>query len=78
MPKIVTTFQDSKGNPHPTLERATLSDLTNLLGNPGMATLVYNKRAELTAILAEHEAMTAQVQPEPKLRSVTSRKATNG
>lgn len=57
-------FRDSKGGLHASLEKATLEDLAGVLGRvgdeggmtAGVAKLIFEKRAEIERVFAEHDA----------------------
>jgi hypothetical protein len=60
MPKQVTAFVDAKGNMFKTAVEATLSDITILFGNlegmaPGIARVVFEKRAEIEKIYSDYD-----------------------
>lgn len=65
MAKMVPAFADNSGKLHATAENATLSDIAGILGRlgsdpgltDGIARKVLEKRAELEAIFAEHDAL---------------------
>lgn len=58
-------YRDGKGGLHSTPEKATLSDLSSVLGRvgeeggmtAGVAKLILDKRAELERVFAEHDRM---------------------
>lgn len=60
-----TGFFDSKGNYFRSPEEATISDLAAMLGRvgegeslaPGLAHMMLEKRSEIDAIFADHDAM---------------------
>ena len=60
-----TAYRDSKGTLHATPEKATLADLADVLGRvgeeggmtAGVAKLLFDKRAELERVFAEHDAI---------------------
>ena len=62
-----TAYRDGKGGLHATPERATLADLADVLGRvgeeggmtAGVAKLLFEKRAQLERVFAEHDAMIA-------------------
>ncbi len=67
MAKRVPSFADNNGKRHDTAEEATLSDIASILGRlgsdpgltDGIARKVLDKRTELEAVFAEHDAITA-------------------
>lgn len=60
-----TAYRDNKGGLHPTADRATLADLADVLGRvgeeggmtSGVAKLIFEKRAEIERVFAEHDQM---------------------
>ncbi len=62
-----TAYRDTKGGLHPTPERATLGDLASVLGRvgeeggmtAGVANLIFEKRAEIERVFAQHDFMLA-------------------
>jgi hypothetical protein len=60
-------YRDSKGALHSSLEKATLEDLANVLGRvgeeggmtSGVARMIFDKRAEIERVFAEHDALLA-------------------
>lgn len=60
-----TAYRDNKGGLHPTADRATLADLADVLGRvgeeggmtAGVAKLIFEKRAEIERVFAEHDLM---------------------
>lgn len=56
MAKLVRHYSDNAGRPHNTLRQATVSDLSEVLGNYAFATDVMNKRKEIEEIFRQHDA----------------------
>lgn len=60
-----TAYRDAKGGLHSSAERATLEDLAAVLGRvgdeggmtSGVARMIFEKRAEIERIFAEHDAL---------------------
>ncbi|MFK4874127.1 hypothetical protein [Novosphingobium sp. ZW T3_23] len=60
-------YRDSKGGLHSSLEKATLEDLAAVLGRvgdeggmtSGVARMIFDKRAEIERVFAEHDALVA-------------------
>ncbi|WP_313434700.1 hypothetical protein [Novosphingobium sp.] len=60
-------YRDSKGGLHSSLEKATLEDLASVLGRvgdeggmtSGVARMIFDKRAEIERVFAEHDALVA-------------------
>lgn len=60
-----TAYRDSKGGLHSSPEKATLEDLAGVLGRvgdeggmtAGVARMIFDKRAEIERVFAEHDAM---------------------
>jgi hypothetical protein len=60
-------YRDSKGGLHGTAEKATLEDLAAVLGRvgdeggmtAGVARMIFDKRAEIERVFAEHDAIIA-------------------
>jgi hypothetical protein len=67
MAKRVTAFEDNRSNLHRTPDAATKADLALVLGRvgegggqtDGLAALIIEKRAEIEAVFAEHDALAA-------------------
>lgn len=57
MAKIIHAYADNKGKAHDTARLATLSDLSDLLGNYSFASEVLAKREGIEALLREHDEM---------------------
>jgi len=61
-------FRDAKGGLHGDLHKATLEDLAGVLGRvgdeggmtAGVAKLIFEKRAEIERVFAEHDAATGE------------------
>jgi len=61
-------FRDSKGGLHGDLQKATLEDLAGVLGRvgdeggmtAGVAKLIFEKRAEIERVFAEHDAANGE------------------
>lgn len=74
-------FRDSKGGLHGDLDKATLEDLAGVLGRvgdeggmtSGVAKLIFEKRAEIERVFAEHDAATVE-SGGPTLLHVADRK----
>lgn len=62
-----TAYRDAKGGLHSSPEKATLEDLASVLGRvgdeggmtAGVARMIYDKRAEIERIFAEHDSIVA-------------------
>lgn len=52
-------YQDAKGGLHDTPDSATISDLEAIVGNYAQARQVFDYRADLERIFAEHDRMAA-------------------
>jgi hypothetical protein len=60
-------YRDAKGGLHSSLEKATLEDLAAVLGRvgdeggmtSGVARMIFDKRAEIERVFAEHDALVA-------------------
>ncbi|UNK79771.1 hypothetical protein MNQ96_01360 [Sphingopyxis granuli] len=60
-----TAYRDAKGALHATPEKATLADLADVLGRvgeeggmtAGVAKLLFDKRADIERVFAEHDAI---------------------
>ncbi|WP_395336038.1 hypothetical protein WBP06_18720 [Novosphingobium sp. BL-8H] len=60
-------YRDSKGGLHGSAEKATLEDLAGVLGRvgdeggmtAGVARMIFDKRAEIERVFAEHDAIVA-------------------
>lgn len=61
-------FRDAKGGLHGDLHKATLEDLAGVLGRvgdeggmtAGVAKLIFEKRAEIERVFAEHDAANSE------------------
>lgn len=60
-------YRDSKGGLHASAEKATLEDLAGVLGRvgdeggmtAGVARMIFDKRAEIERVFAEHDSIMA-------------------
>lgn len=67
--KVSRSYTDNKGEFHKTPEAATISDIAAVLGRmgddggmaAGVARLILEKRGEIEAALADHDAMLEQI-----------------
>lgn len=63
-----TAYRDIKGGLHSSPEKATLEDLAGVLGRvgdeggmtAGVARMIFDKRAEIERVFAEHDAITTR------------------
>ncbi len=66
-------YRDAKGGLHSSAERATLEDLAAVLGRvgdeggmtSGVARMIFDKRAEIERIFAEHDSMVEAAPQKP-------------
>lgn len=69
MAKVSRSFEDNKGCFHKSPEAATMADLAALIGRAGddggmaagLARLILERRTEIEAAFADHDAMLEQI-----------------
>lgn len=57
MAHVKQAILDSLGKPHAHPDGATVSDLERVLGNPALARVVFEKRAQVEELFRQHDAV---------------------
>lgn len=64
MAQTKVAYQDGKGRFHATPDQSTVADLSDLLGNGPIGRQVFELRADIERIFAEHDRMNYHTESE--------------